>query len=64
MLNNSIIKDTKIQIYHEFIGNHTFDFHEISHITDIRTHIKESSPLYIYENFHFEHNNQPLYEYH
>lgn len=45
----------KIQIYHELIGNHTLEFNAKSHSSDLRLHLIDSSPLYLYENFHLEH---------
>ncbi len=38
----------KIQIYHELIGNHSLEFSGKSHSSDLRLHLIESSPLYLY----------------
>lgn len=50
----------KVQVYHELIGNHNFEFSSKTHTSDLRLHILENSPLYIYENFHLEYQGARL----
>ena len=53
----------RVQFYHSAMGLRNFSLNEKENLAEIRQNLYENSPMTIFENYRFEHNEEQLNEF-